>query len=248
MPAEYTYFRAEGRSLQALEARDEAQAELDTLKKKLAKKFGADVCEGWLDPGTDQGTARYRIRYFAFEPPAAPPAGWLRTDGQPLPSPTPEMPYSALPAPGSADHFTVAAMAGLMEREARRIETGSALGAPAMPLREVPSGSKSSSLFVRPCLVAGKEDASAQPSGRIREKGFVNIVIEGGRCRKPDPIKAQEFDGAWYIRVPNHKGTEEACFSPPGARRLSYAEMLEADAAEYKRVSAIIANFIPNGF
>src|ERR1700722_19932439 len=135
MPAEYSYFRAEGRSLQALETRDDANSELEELTKKLAAKFGAQDCQGWID---HFGT-RFRIHCFFFAPPQAPPAGWIGSDGAPLAAmPEKSGRWSALPAPGSADHFAVAAMAGLMERAARRTKLGFALGAPEMPYREVP--------------------------------------------------------------------------------------------------------------
>ena len=41
MPAEYTYFRAEGLSLVAVETVNEARAELKSLRRNLTERYNA---------------------------------------------------------------------------------------------------------------------------------------------------------------------------------------------------------------
>jgi hypothetical protein len=223
----YSYFRAEGASLSAIETVLESKADLKVMEEKLRKKFAAEYVSYRFD---DAG--RFAIRFFDFGEAKDPPEGWVIKNRQMSYDGTRQEALLAMPGPGSPDAFHVASMAGLMERAVRLSRLEGVFGCGDMPIREMPAG-KYSGAFVRTSNIAemntGENAAGTIPDTTTFMFGS-NSAIRGS-----DPLDAAQLDGNWYIRVPNKKGTEQPVFTPPDAVPVSYEKMLEADKAEINR-------------
>jgi hypothetical protein len=225
MPAEYSFFRAEGESLSAIETVEDARRELEALKAKLCAKFGADEVGAWLE----KDTGRFTVRSFYFMPPSEPPEGWVETQ-------KPQMSYDksrvvvkfAKPADGSPDHFHVASIAGLMERHAKNWRLEDVFGCGEMPMKDLPAGEYSGQ-FVRQATF--KDPANRLPEGTLRDK-VTMCFGSNSACRGSDLIDYMELAGTWYIRVPNKKGADSPQFIPPDAVPVSFEGMLKAERAE----------------
>jgi hypothetical protein len=246
MFAEYTYFRAQGQSLSAIETVEEAKAELCELKEKLCRKFGAESVSGWVDRDTE----RFSVQSFLFRAPQKPPEGWVDSISGGALKATANDNIHALPAPGSADNFHVAGMAGLMERAGKRAALETALGSGKMPMRDVPEGNYSN-IFVRYRTHIDPANPPAKPDGTQVDGTRGVVGMSGGKVRIADPLAYKELDGAWYIRVPNRPGTEIPVFTPPDAVETGYDAMLAADRAEqqqrFNKLRASVYD-LPSGF
>lgn len=230
MAAEYSYFRAEGQSLSAIQAVNEAVAELKTGKVRLAARFGADSVAGYYSAET----RRFEIEHFHFKPPKKPPAGWV--DGGV--SGTGSEQY-ARPAPGSADYFNMVMLSDLMTRAARRLSLEDVFKISDMPMHDMQDGQRPINAFVRFTMA---EVTGGPKPGQISGPPTDAILISGGPWRTVDPIAFMEMDGDYYIRVPNKKGTDTPVFTPPEAAPVSYDDMLKVDAREQnKRYNEILA-------
>lgn len=223
---EYSYFRAEGLSLSAIETVEEAKQELQELKRKLCSAYKADEMMGWVD----KTSGRFKVFCFIFRPPAEPPEGWKDTQER-------QMTYDnsrvqtifSLPAEGSSEQFHVASVCGLMERAARNCRLEDVFGCGDMPMRELPAGSYSGQ-FVR--QASFKDPAKPLPEGKLRDQTTM-CFGSNGAIRGSDSLDYMELNSTWYIRVPNAKDTGQPVFVPPDARPVDYDDMLLADMMEY---------------
>lgn len=228
MVREYSYFRAEGAALSAIETVGESKAELKALEDKLCKKFGAGYVSALFDDDN-----RFVIRFFDFGEAKDPPEGWVIKNRQMSQDGERQEALLAKPAPGSADAFHVANMAGLMERAARHSRLEGVFGCGDMPMRELPEGRYSGS-FVRSSSCESRVQSPEDAPGKIADTSTF-IFYSNSAIRGSDPLNAVKLDGSWYIRVPNKKGSEEPVFVPPDAVPVGYGDMIKADKAEWDR-------------
>lgn len=220
MFAAYSYFRAEGASLTAIETVAEARDELEQMRKKLATHFGADKVTGSIS----RDTGRFTIDSFVFEPPKKMPQGWEQAEVYGAPAGK-----YGLPKPGSSEHFYMLNMAGLMERAAKRTDLEAVLKSGEMPWRDMQDGQHLSGQFVR--YAAARED-TAKPSGQLSDPFAHGISMSGGPWKASDSLSYAKLDGGFYIRVPNRPGTETPAYTPPDAKPVSYDDMLSLDRRE----------------
>ncbi|TAL37856.1 MAG: hypothetical protein EPN97_04490 [Alphaproteobacteria bacterium] len=225
---EYSYFRAEGASLSAIETVEESKAELKSLEDRICRKFGARYVSARFDDDN-----RFVIRFFDFGQAKDPPEGWVIKNRQMSYDGERQEALLAKPAPGSADEFHIVSMAGLMERAARHARLENVLGSGDMPLREMPEGRYSGS-FVRSSSCEDKMKSPDDLPGRIPDTTTF-MFSSNSAVRGSDPLDAVRMGESWYIRVPNKKGSEEPVFVPPDAVPVAYREMREADSAEWDR-------------
>lgn len=220
MAHEYSYFRAEGLSLEALETVKESQAELVSLKTKLCAKFGANQIMG----GYRKDMGHFHVVAFHFRPGQKVPDGWQLTREQRGADGALQYTF-ALPAPNSPDAFHVASLCGLMERASRHDSLERVFGVERF-MRDHPAG-EFETAFVRQGYLA---DATLA-KGKIR-----GPAVLGAGATPPgktaDPIYTMDLAGSTYIRVPNRPGTDDPVVTPPDAVRMSYDQMLKADKAE----------------
>ncbi|TAL37854.1 MAG: hypothetical protein EPN97_04480 [Alphaproteobacteria bacterium] len=221
---EYSFFRAEGLSLAAIETAEEARGEFFEQRKKLEKRFGARG----IFTQMDKDTGRLKIDCFVYKRGDKAPEDW--NIDWPKEDEDDSYLASGLPKPGSSDAFYLASMAGLMERSAKNMSIENIFGCGDMPMKELPSG-KYHGEFVR---WTSLEDSGpdAKRVGKLRDRMTI-CFGSNSACKSSDPIDCMKLDGDWYIRVPNLPGTAEPRFTPPDAVPVSYDRMLEADKAEY---------------
>jgi len=231
----YSYFRAEGISLDAIETVQGAKRELDEMQKQLCKRFGANDMMGGYDKENDN----FRFMCFHFTPAQEGnvPADWkinnrqMDNDGKSV------VAIFAEPAPATKDHFFVTDFCGLMLRAAKRSKLENVLKCGDMPMKELPAG-RYHGAFVRDCQL---EAGGMQPNiGQIRDNVTFcfgsNSAIKGS-----DPVDAMQMMGNWYLRVPNDE-TGKPRFTPPDAVEVPLPEMLALDkqerAARFARTQA----------
>lgn len=224
MTAEFSYFRAKGASLSAIETVLDARTELAQLKKQLTEQMGADEMMGGLRPGEE----RFEVIAFVYHKEEKIPKGW---DMQRQMSGDTLQAAFGLPPEGTKEYFNMKAMAGLMERHARNARLEYIFDTGEMPRRSLPAGNISMS-FVR---YTTAEDATKPAPGSLRDSvsfmGYSNSPTTGS-----NPLDFKKLNGAWYIRVPNREGTEEPIFTPPDAVKTGYDDMIANDMSE--RISA----------
>lgn len=229
MTREYSYFRAEGASLSAIETVEESRAELKALQENICKKFGAGYVSARFDDDN-----RFVIRFFDFGEAKDPPEGWVIKNRQMSQDGERQEALLAKPAPGSADEFHVANMAGLMARAARNSRLEGVFGCGDMPMRDMPAG-RYSGAFVRSATCEDRMKAPEDAPGKISDTTTF-IFYSNGAGRGSDPLDAVKMNGSWYIRVPNKNGSDEPVFVPPDAVPVSYGDMIKADRAEWNRL------------
>lgn len=224
-PLPYTYFRAEGLSLDRVETAVAAKREFEKMKKELCKRYGASeaMCS------MAEGLRHLSVRSFYFSPAQEKnvPAHW-ESDRQTGSDGELQAIFAAPPA-GSPDAFFLADYAGLMTRAVRRMKLENLFGCGDMPMKELPAGSYSGA-FVRDRNVETPGATAAQQVGQIRD----NVTFCFGSnspCRGSDPLDMMNMMGAWYIRVPNDEAGA-ARFTPPDAVPVSLGEMIKLDAEE----------------
>jgi hypothetical protein len=220
---EYSYFLAQGLSLEAFDTMKESKEEFVSLKTKLCAKFGAnDIMGGCRDGG------RFEILFFHFRAGQKVPDGWKVNNEQRGRDGALQSTF-AVPAPNTADHFYMANMCGLMERASRHILLEDIFGAEWF-MRDVTAGAGESA-FVRQKYVGDPGPKGQVPGPNASYDG--STTSPG--TKTADPMAAMELDGKMYIRVANRPGTEEPICTPPDAQRVSYEDMLKADKAEWDR-------------
>ncbi len=225
MPAEYSYFRAEGLSLAAVETVNEARAELKDLRKSLVQRFNASDVWGSMYDDPD----KYTIGEFLYHDEAKVPQGWEVRKQMNYDETRVDAIFAQPPA-GSPDHFNIAAVAGLMTRAARMQRLESAFGIGEMPLRSLPAGRYSGS-FVRYSSLEETRPPEGQEAGVLRDY-YTFMFASNSAVRGGDPIDHIKLDGNWYLRVPNDRETGVPVFVPPDAVPMAYAEMLKLDRIE----------------
>ena len=220
MTAEYSYFRAKGAALSAIETVVEARAELEQLKKHLTKQMGADDIMAGLRVGED----RFSVVAFVYHKEEQIPQGWdmqRQMNGDKLQA------AFGLPPEGTKEYFNMNAMAGLMERHARNARLEYVFEVEEMPRHDLPAGNRSLS-FVR---YQTSQDGAKHEPGVQRDSvsfmGYSNSPTSG-----TDPLDFKKLNGNWFIRVPNKKGTEDPVFTPPDAEKMDYQDMLFHDRME----------------
>jgi hypothetical protein len=222
-PAEYSYFRVEGRSLTAIETVVEAREELEGFRQKIFEKYGA----GEILTAAGEG-GRLRVSGLVFYSEDKLPAGWdLRRherDGRFIAA-------KGLPTEGSPAAFFLANMVGLMERASRQSRLEDVLGCGEMPMTSRPAGHYIESFVRRMTL---QEGGAAMSAGQIKD-GVTGCTYSNSPISTSDPLDFAKLDGAWYIRVPNQPGTEQPHFLPPDAVPMPYQKMREADRAEWNQ-------------
>lgn len=219
MAAEYTFYRAEGMSLSAVETAEEARLEWHREIRKLEKRFGACA----VGFSKDEATGRLKFDCFAFDRDDKTPDGWNiqpAGDGQGSLA-------TGMPKPGTPDDFYLASVAGLLDRTSKNMKVENLLGVAEMPRKQLPAGEYHGE-FVRDNSL---KTPGGKPVGRMRDK--VTLCFRSnGAMSAYDPVDYLKLDGAWYLRVPNKPGTEETQFAPQDAVRMDYSRMLELDKAE----------------
>jgi hypothetical protein len=225
MTAEYSYFRAEGLSLAAVEKVNEARAELKDLRKSLVQRFNASDVWGSMRDDPD----KYTIGEFLYRDEAKVPEGWEVRKQMNYDETRVDAIFAQPPA-GSPDHFNIAAVAGLMTRAAKMQRIENALGIPDMPERSLPAGRYSGS-FVRYSSLEDRAPVAGQEAGVLRDY-YTFMFASNSPIRGGDPIEHLMLDGDWYLRVPNIKGTDTPAYTPPDAVKMDYAEMLKLDRIE----------------
>ncbi len=130
MQADYSYFRAEGLSLQGIETAVSEKEIFQSLKHALYVAYGATSVNA---DSRDAGHGPFEVRFLTFAGDQNVPEGWNilgRFHGVVL----------ALPHEDSEDASLIAKAAGVMERSARRSYLEYLFGVKAMPARQVPAG------------------------------------------------------------------------------------------------------------
>ena len=217
---EYSFFRAEGLALAAIETAEEARVDFYAQRKKLEQRFNSRG----IFTSIDSDTGRFKVDFFVYNRHDKTPEGW---DIDPADEQEGSL-ASGMPKPGTSDDFYLANMAGLMERSAKNMRIENVFGCNEMPRRELPAG-KYHGEFVRHNSL---EEAGEKPVGKLRDRTTGCFGSNGG-CNMGDPIDYMQLDSEWYIRVPNVPGTATPRFTPPDAVPVDYEKMLEADAAQY---------------
>lgn len=208
MHPEYSYFRAAGLSLEAIETAEQAKEELARLKRELCRKVGAEDLLGGIRPGQDH----FVIIAFFFDPEKPLPEGWV---------PKMNSPGFATPPPGSAEAFLVASMCGLMERHSRRSYLEEIFGCGEMPKRNLPAGSYDTH-FIRWSNILGVKE-----TGYTADPG-TTVSGSSSPMTSADPLTYVKIADSWYIRVPNDDNGKPR-FTPPDAEPKSFAEMIDID-------------------
>lgn len=225
-PLPYSYFRAEGQSLDQVLTVEDAQRTLEKMKRDLCKRFGANELIG----GFDAAKGRFRLTTFHFTPAQEGnvPPDWdvsnRQVSGGELQA------IFAKPAAGSPDDFFITDYCGLMERAARRSRLENVFGCGDMPMRERGAGHYHTA-FVRDRVMNDKpNDYNQDGIGHIKEHfGFMSY--SNSATRGSDPLEVMEMLGNWYIRVPNDENGQPR-MTPVDAVQVTVADALALDKEE----------------
>jgi hypothetical protein len=221
---EYSFFRAEGKSYEAIQTVVSAKSEIFRLSRKACDRFGAE------DFVADKKSPSFR-----FSPSQGmPPQEWIVKEERLHASGRGDIvSIYAVPPKGSAEEdFTNLVSQMMVELEPlTRLEH--VLGCGNMPVKHLPAG-RYISTFVR------NRDVDDNPMGSTRNIGllkdaFNSCTFSSAPISKSNPLAFIEFtNGECYIRVPNDdKG--KPVFTPPDAVRIDYDEMIRLDKAEHNR-------------
>lgn len=223
-PLPYTYFRADGLTLDRIETVEASKKELEKMKRDLCKRFGAN--EVMFSRDADTGRVRIREFYYAAAFEKNVPAHW--ESRRQMSSDDKVQAVFAHPPAGSPDAFFLADYAGLMHRAVRRMRLETVLGTGEMPMKEMPAGSYPGA-FVRDRHVENVGDTNRR-IGAIRD----NVTFcfgSNSSCRGSDPLDAMEMMGHWYLRVPNDENGQPR-FTPADSAAVSMADMMKLDNEE----------------
>lgn len=239
----YSYFKADGASLDAVETMQSAKKEHEKMRKDLCKRFGADDMMG----GYDAVEGRYRFHTFYFSPANEDkvPADWDVTTRQ-TGSNGELQAIFAKPAAGSKDDFFVTDYCGLMLRAAKRSRIENVFGCGDMPMKELPAGDYHGA-FVRNSNV-NKDKYNYNQDGIGQIKDNVTMCFgSNSACKGSDPIDMMKMMDDWYIRVPNDE-TGKPHFMPPDALEVSLKDMLALDKQErgQRAAAAQMRSFNPH--
>lgn len=227
-PLEYSYFRAAGLSLAAVETVERARAELNKTRAELKRQHKAEH----IFAGGDKS---FNIRCFVFADAADVPEGWVAPEKI---TGTPGM-ILRMPPAGSADHFNLVAIAKRATRMTRNSSLEKFFDLTPFAARGLQAGVYSQR-FVRDVTCFAPWQDANRPSPPAHHGAFDQRGLMTGGSKVAsgsggtDPIETLQLNGDWYIRVPNDQ-EGRARWQPPDAVPMPYDAMLAADAAEYQR-------------
>jgi len=223
----YSYFKADGASLDAVETMQAAKKEHEKMRAALCKRFGADDMMG----GYDKGEGRYRFFTFYFSPANEDkvPPGWEVTTRQ-TGSNGELQAIFAKPAAGSKDDFFVIDYCGLMLRAAKRSQLENLFGCGDMPMKELPAGDYHGAFVRNSNVNKDRYNYNQDGIGHIRDN-VTMIFGSNSACKGSDPIDMLQMMGDVYIRVPND-AAGKPYFVPPDAVEVPLKEMLVLDRQE----------------
>lgn len=222
--SEYSYFRAAGLSLAAVETVEMADRQIADICDKLARDCGAERAMWTIRDN------RFAIFSFVFADAAQVPAGWVEP---------PEVNGNGngtiyrLPPAGSAMHFNVQAECGRATRFYRRNSLEKFFCLDHMPMRDRAAGNYSDrfvreTTWLRPF---GGFDFGPKPATQGYARQPQNgICGSNSACRTSDPLQYLKYGADYYIRVPNDDAGQPR-WLPPDAMPISLADMLAIDAA-----------------
>jgi len=218
--SEYSYFRADGYSLEAVDTIVRIEKEVEKMYQKLLKDYGADE---FFSLG-----CHFELRY--------PTADKVPDDFEV--QAIHEKGIFVSPKAGTAEETDLDTRSSIMDmlRHSNTLEYFFGCAEPLMmPRKELPAGVYST-VFVRSKSYVCEYNRSNvgknnEDSGKI--KSAMDSVGGSSCATSPrDCLAFARLDGNWYIRVPNDaKGQPH--FTPPDAVPVKYAEMLKIDQREY---------------
>jgi hypothetical protein len=220
----YSYFKAEGLSLEAIRMVQDAKETLEKIKDILRQKFKAE------DVFIGQGEPRPVV--FLYTAKAQVPEGWVIKNIQMNADGTAEKFVIAAPVYNTTDAFNVACISGLADRALAQESLPALLQSPDFPLKNLPAGQYYTS-FVRhkDVAVGTPHQQYDEMIGRLKDnvtpyaRSNVPITV-------PDVLDYKKFQNDWFIRVPNdEKG--QALYTPPDAVAVDYMTMRRVDEFEF---------------
>jgi hypothetical protein len=220
----YSYFKAEGLSLEAVRMVQDAKETLEKIKDILRQKYNAaDVFIGQGEP---------RPVVFLYTAKAQVPEGWAVKNIQMGADGITEKFVIVAPAYNTTDAFNVACISGLADRALKQESLSAVLQSPDFPLKNLPAGQYYTS-FVRhkDVAVGTPHQQYDEMIGRLKDnvspykRSTVPIAVQ-------DLLDYKKFQEDWYIRVPNDdKG--QALYTPPDAVAVAYTDMRRVDENAY---------------
>jgi hypothetical protein len=212
--SEYSFFRAAGFSLAAIQTAERERQEVEKLKTALCDKFGA----AGLACGMRDG--HLQIWHFSFQ--GRPPKDWenvLQITSYILARPK---------AP--ADQMLVAAFAGLIERHFRRTVLEYHFGCGDLPEKDLLKGDYDTHFVKRKSI----KDPSVSEPTRYSHTRMNPTSYSPGHMIVRDDLDYMSLDGSWYIRVPNDAEGNPRII-PPDAEPVSFDHMVTADRNDHNR-------------
>ncbi len=220
--SEYSYFRAEGYSFEAIDTIVRIENEVEKMYQKLLQDYGADVFFSLGShfelryPSSDKVPDDFEI--YAFH----------------------EKGIFAGPRPGTAAETDLDTRASIMDmlRDSNTLEYFFGCAEPlTMPRKELLVSIYSTAFVRSKSYVCEWNDNSDigknnKDSGKIKaEKDY---SPQGSSCAisPRDNLAFTRLDGNFYIRVPND-AEGKPHFTPDDAVRVKYDEMLKIDQREY---------------
>ena len=222
--AEYSYFRAQGQSLIAVEKVEAANKAWEKMQQKIRDRFGATDILTSCDRNVP-----FRIIGLLIKKEKT-PDDWQQTSSiinQDL--------NVVRPPKGSEDAFFLDVLEAQMARHMAQNTLHKALNIPEMPMKKLPAGSYSSS-FVRKVThiapYAAFNVAEPWDHGKAQDKYFIggsSVALSNS-----DPVCHHRYGDDYFIRVPND-ASGQPLFIPPDAMAVAYDEMLDIDRKDYNK-------------
>ena len=217
--SEYSYFRAEGASRQAIETAEAAKQRVHKRSAWLAEHYGAERFIAWMsDP------------QFVFPRGAKIPDTFEAQDNSKQNEDFKRsQPIFATPKKGTKDAFLVANLMGLIEKDIKRQRLEYLFQCGDMPQLSLPAGQYSRSFVRAKTWIGGWGTSGGHQSG----EGYLYDKMgscggSNGAIISTNPLSYLQIEDNWYIRVPNDQ-TGAPLFTPPDGVPMDYADMLEMD-------------------
>lgn len=209
--SEYSFFRAEGRSLEAVKAAATAREDAQKIGSELKRRYGA------------MDYAAFGTGTFVFRPGQALPENFTLGHVQKDSKGEDECVFAKV-TPGTPDEFIVDTATRLIkELYAKTLEK--ALGSGEMPQKIYPAGTYEPA-FVRDHTIQGEGKA-----GMLRDP-LMFVFGSNGATSSVDRLVSLQILDDWFVRVPND-ATGKPVYTPPDALAMTYDEMLELDRAQH---------------
>lgn len=216
--SEYSYFRAEGRSLTAIKEVIETKEYLEKMSKKIANKYGGERWSFWYR--RPDGTTS--LGYFFYDDADKVPENFAISQKDQAHD------VWAEPKPGTTVAFGLASLVGLLEKKQKCTLLDGVFGCGEIPMKELPAGEYEGA-FVKEYSL--KEKNTPGRVGKLRDQTTMCFSSNGAH-KSWDPLDFMHLEGDWYIRVPNDE-TGKPRMTPPDAVLMDYALMLELDSIEF---------------